>query len=76
MEVDLLTYTCGQRGLVHRIVHSMISSGLFLACGCDDDGYGDPQAVARSRAEALSCARSVRNRKTVTVLLEAFPELQ
>ena len=38
--------------------------------------HWDPQAVARSRAEALSCARSVRNRKTVTVLLEAFPELQ
>ena len=81
--VDLLTFACGQRGLTHRIVQSMITSGLFVACGGNEDadtaggaaGGASPVEVARSRAAALACAQSVRNCKTVAVLLEAFPEL-
>ena len=69
--VDLLTFACGQRGVMHRIVRACVSSGSFLACS----ESADSQQRSERRREALAAAMSVRNRKTVAVLLEAWPEL-
>ena len=69
--VDLLTFACGQRGVMHRIVRACVSSGSFLAYS----ESADSQQRSERRREALAAAMSVRNRKTVEVLLEAWPEL-
>ena len=69
-DADLLGFACRQRGLVHRIVGRLLASQHFIACS-------SANVVVRTehRRRALAAARSVRNRKTIAVLLEAWPEL-
>ena len=63
-DVDLLTFACRQRGLVHGIVHRLLQLPYFGA-----------QREPTLRRQALAAAQAIRNRKTIAVLLEAWPSL-
>eukprot|EP00927_Polykrikos_kofoidii_P016487 TRINITY_DN17471_c0_g1_i2.p1 TRINITY_DN17471_c0_g1~~TRINITY_DN17471_c0_g1_i2.p1 ORF type:complete len:891 (-),score=102.84 TRINITY_DN17471_c0_g1_i2:115-2559(-) len=68
---DLLTWTCGQRGVVHELVRFMLSfpgsSFAFAACAAlqTDDRYS-------ARNAAMAAAESIRNRRTIDVLRKSF----
>eukprot|EP00401_Gymnodinium_catenatum_P061740 CAMPEP_0117529156 /NCGR_PEP_ID=MMETSP0784-20121206/37688_1 /TAXON_ID=39447 /ORGANISM="" /LENGTH=647 /DNA_ID=CAMNT_0005325471 /DNA_START=31 /DNA_END=1971 /DNA_ORIENTATION=- len=75
--VDLLTWTCGQRGLTHQIVGALLKSGAFVACGqspctaCTSTGH-DGDVVVAARRAALLAAKSVRNQRVCELLSEAW----
>jgi len=66
---DLLTWTCRQRGLTHRIVEDMLNAGAFLACG-----RGPTPEVSAARQAALAAAASVRNRRVEALLSDVFAQ--
>eukprot|EP00928_Gymnodinium_smaydae_P075919 TRINITY_DN58940_c0_g1_i1.p1 TRINITY_DN58940_c0_g1~~TRINITY_DN58940_c0_g1_i1.p1 ORF type:complete len:520 (+),score=27.18 TRINITY_DN58940_c0_g1_i1:315-1874(+) len=66
---DLLTWTCGQRGLTHCIVELMLSSKAFDACGCPEQCRAHSNcSVVVARQSAVDAAMSVRNMKVVSLL--------